>query len=69
MINSNTNTINVNAVNGKITNLSTGNFDCQGSLNVNAGLIYIKKSNTIGIMNSNPIYTIDVVGDFVNVTE
>ncbi len=63
MINTGTNTININALNGKISNLSTGSIDCQGTLNVNNGLINIKKSNSIGILNENPIYTVDVVGD------
>lgn len=63
MFNAGTNTININSLNGKITNLSTGNFDCQGTVNVNNGLINIKKSNSIGILNENPIYTVDVVGD------
>lgn len=63
MFNAGTNTININALNGKITNLSTGNFDCQGTVNVNNGLINIKKNNSIGVLNENPVYTVDVVGD------
>jgi cytoskeletal protein CcmA (bactofilin family) len=63
MFNPSVNTANVNALNGKINNFATGNFDCQGTFNVNSNLINIKKSNSIGIMNENPVYTVDVVGD------
>ncbi len=62
-MNANTSSLNITAVNGKISTFSTGNFDCQGSFNVNSNLINIKKSNTIGILNENPIYTMDIVGD------
>ncbi len=62
-MNANTSSLNITAVNGKISTFSTGNFDCQGSFNVNSNLINIKKSNTIGILNENQIYTMDIVGD------
>lgn len=54
---------NLNTSSGRITGLQSSNVAVLGSFNVNNGLLNIKNQNSIGIQNSNPIYTLDIIGD------
>lgn len=63
MFNSNLMSNNLKLLNLTSTNISGSNLNIDSSVNFRSGLFYLNSNNRIGVLKTNPQYTLDISGD------